>query len=753
MSAGFLVPSKRPEGSEGVGTARRPKPEFKLTRYFSITSLIGVLVILVALLVFYRYFAFHALMEHETRGNIALTRVFANTIWPNHAAYVKDASATPKSELPQRPEIVRLREDVLRQMNGLNVVKVKIYNLDGLTAFSTDPKQIGEDKSANAGFLQAKAGEPASEITFRNRFDAFEQEIVDRNLVSSYVPIRKSESSPVEGVMEVYSDVTEFVARLERTQWEIVGSVLGSLSLLYLFLFAIVRRADRLIGAQSAEVRVAHEAVLRNQAYHDSLTGLPNLANFSERLHGMIHSARRSETKCAVLSLDLDGFKNINDSLGHMVGDRLLKDVGRRLKACLRESDVTARFGGDEFLVALSGFKAVEQIVNTAEKVLRTVSDPSYAIDGHNLTVTTSIGIAIFPENGADVAELIKSADAATHHAKKVGRNNYQFHTADMNARALNMLTMERALRQALERDEFFLHYQPQLDVRTGKIVGAEALIRWRHPEKGMVPPAQFIPIAEERGLIVPIGDWVLREACRQNKEWQRQGLPAFAVAVNLSALQFEHKDLSRKVAGVLQDCGLAPEYLELELTESAVMRDAETTIFTMRMLKDIGIRLSLDDFGTGYSSLSQLKRFPLDKLKIDQSFVRGLPHDPDDLAIATAIIGMGHALGQKVIAEGVETEEQRDFLQSHGCDEIQGYLLAEPSPALEFAQYAIRATTELARIAERGMRIGQADEDAIDAFNRGDSPPALAASIPPPDSAPGAARKRRSRRREERAR
>jgi len=689
MSAAFPAPSKRPEGSEGATPG--PKPKFRLTRYFSVTSLIGILVVLFVLLFFYRYFAFRALMDHETRGNVALTRVFANTIWPNHAAYVEGASATPRAQLPQRPEIAKLREDVLRQMNGLNVAKVKIYNLDGLTAFSTDPKQIGEDKSANAGFLQAKAGEPASEITFRNRFDAFEQEIVDRNLVSSYVPIRKSDSSPVEGVMEVYSDVTDFVAQLEKTQWEIIGGVLGSLSLLYLFLFVIVRRADKVLGAQNAEVRVAHEAMLRNQAYHDSLTGLPNRASFSERLDGMIRAAKRSETRCAVLSLDLDGFKNINDSLGHLVGDRLLQDVGRRLKACLRESDLTARFGGDEFSVALSGFKGVEQVANTAEKVLRAVSDATYAIDGHDLTVTTSIGIAIYPDNGGDVAELIKSADAATHHAKKVGRNNYQFHTADMNARALNMLTMENALRQALERGEFSLHYQPQLDVRTGRIVGAEALIRWRHPEKGMVSPAQFIPIAEERGLIVPIGDWVLREACRQNKEWQRAGLPAFVVAVNLSALQFEHKDLSRKVADILQDCGLASEHLELELTESAVMRDAEATISTMRALKDIGIKLSLDDFGTGYSSLSQLKRLPLDKLKIDQSFVRGLPHDPDDLAISTAIIGMGQALGHKVIAEGVETKEQQEFLQSRGCDEIQGYILARPSPASEFSRYVER--------------------------------------------------------------
>lgn len=669
----------------------KPKSAFRLIRYFSITSLVGVLIVLAVLLFFYRYFAFRALQNHETRNNLAITQVFASTLWPKYASYVKSASAIGKAELQQRPEVARLREDVLRQMAGLSVVKVKLYNLDGLTVFSTDPKQIGEDKSTNPGFLGAKAGGTASEITFRDQFDSFEQVINDRNLISSYIPIRTDPSSPAEGVMEVYSDVTDYVAELERTTWEITAGVLGSLAFLYLFLFALVRRADRVIRAQSEEVHVAHETMLRYQSLHDALTGLPNRASFTESLDGMIRTVKRTGKKCAVLFLDLDRLKDINDSLGHVAGDQLLKDVARRLQACVRATDVTARIGGDEFVVALpdiSGVRGGEHIAYAAEKIRGAVSNQAFAVAAHNFALTTSIGIAIYPDDGTDAVELIRNADAALHHAKKLGRNNYQFHTAGMNARALEMLLTERDLRRALEEKQFLLYYQPQVDLNTGRITGAEALIRWRHPERGLVSPAQFIPIAEERGLIVPIGEWVLQEACRQNKEWQEAGLPSIAVAVNLSALQFQTINLSQEVARILQGSGLAPEHLELELTESAIMRDAEKTIETMHALKEIGTTLSLDDFGTGYSSLSQLKRFPLDKLKIDQSFVRGLPHDPDDLAISTAIVAMGRALKQIVIAEGVETTAQREVLQSLKCDEIQGYLVAKPMPSSDFARF-----------------------------------------------------------------
>ena len=375
-----------------------------------------------------------------------------------------------------------------------------------------------------------------------------------------------------------------------------------------------------------------------------------------------------------------------------MLGDRSSRKSTRRLKQCVRESDNLARIGGDEFALVLpeiSGTLGIERVVNTAERTRAAISESAIAAGAQAVTVTVSIGIAIYPDDGADVVELMKCADVALDHAKQSGRNQYQFHAAGMNARALEMVLMDRELRQALEQKQFLLHYQPQIDIHTRRVTGAEALIRWRHPQRGMISPAQFIPVAEERGLITRIGEWVLEETCRQNKEWQDAGLPAIAVAVNLSALQFQQKNLSQDVGRILREGGPAPRYLELELTESAVMRDAEKTIATMRELKAIGVQLALDDFGTGYSSLSQLKLFPFDKLKIDQSFVRGLADDPDDLAIVTAIIAMGKALKMKVIAEGVETQAQWDILRALGCDEIQGYFVARPMPAAECERFA----------------------------------------------------------------
>ncbi|MEO8103513.1 MAG: EAL domain-containing protein [Betaproteobacteria bacterium] len=670
-----------------------PVTTFRLTRFFSIASLVGVLVIVAVLVLFYRSLAFTTLQQHETEDNVNIAQIFANTLWRKHADYVKGASTIAKSELQGRPEVRQIREDVLLLMKGLAVVKVKIYNLEGLTVFSTDPAQIGEEKHTNAGFLAAKAGESVSEITFRDRFDAFEQTLNDRSLVSSYTPIRTGPGAPVEAVMEVYSDVTSYVERLKSTAWEIAAGVLASLSVLYLFLLSIVRRAERLIAAQADEVRTANEALLRHSRLHDKLTGLPNRAGFSDLLDGLLRNASRIRQgqKCATLFVNIDKFKDINDSLGHLAGDRILLEVAERVRLSLGDSDDLARIGGDEFAIVLrdiSGDRGVERVINTVERVRGAISDRPVVVDGNELVVTACVGISIFPDDGDDMVGLMRSADVALTHAKQIGRNQYQFHTAGMNARAVEVLQVDQDLRRALKAQQFLLHYQPQVDIRTGRITGAEALIRWQHPQRGIVSPGQFISIAEERGLIADIGDWVLRETCRQNKEWQSAGLPIVAMAVNLSAIQFRQNDLAQSVATILREAGPPPQYLELELTESAVMRDSERTIAMMRELKAIGVQLSLDDFGTGYSSLSQLKRFPFDRLKIDQSFVRGLADDPDDLAIVAAIIAMGKALGLTVIAEGVETKAQWDILESLGCAEVQGFFVCKPVPAAEFAQF-----------------------------------------------------------------
>ena len=421
-------------------------------------------------------------------------------------------------------------------------------------------------------------------------------------------------------------------------------------------------------------------------AQHDSLTDLPNRILLKDRLIQTMALAHRHQQKMAVLYLDVDRFKNINDSLGHAMGDLLLQSVAQRLVACVRSTDTVSRQGGDEFVVLLSEATHAQDAGISADKMLVAVSKPHY-IGQHDVHVTVSIGIATYPDDGTEAETLLKHADFALLHAKDSGRNNYQFFKPDMNVRALERQSLESGLRHALERHEFILHYQPKINLETGAIVGVEALIRWRHPERGLVPPAQFIPVAEECGFIVPISRWVLREGCRQARAWQEAGFPPIGIAINISAVELRGKDFVAEVRAILMETGLDPRYLELELTETFLMQDSKSTAAVLHALKDTGVHLALDDFGTGYSSLSYLRRFPIDSLKIDRSFVRDLTTDVHDASIVSAVINMANSLHLSVVAEGVETREQLKFLQEHGCPEGQGYYFSHPVVAGEFAQ------------------------------------------------------------------
>jgi diguanylate cyclase (GGDEF)-like protein len=451
--------------------------------------------------------------------------------------------------------------------------------------------------------------------------------------------------------------------------------------------------AYRELEREIIERRRAEEA-----AYYDTLTGLPNRTLFQERLPHALALAERSEQMLAVMLLDLDRFKTINETLGHGVGDRLLHEVAERLTGCVRRSDTVARFAGDEFALLLMQItrpddvvkiaRRTEDAVEVAQSILR-VLEPPFVSGQHELYLTASIGIGLYPDDGKDSQTLLKNAVSALNRAKEQGGNSYQFYTADMNAKALKRLALENSLRHALERDEFVLHYQPQVNISSGQIVGVEALVRWQHPELGLVCPSDFIPLAEDTGLIVPIGEWVLRTACAQNKRWQEEGWPSMRVSVNLSARQFQQLQLVEIIAEILLETGLAPEQLELELTESAIMKNAEIAIETLRRIKKSGVQIAIDDFGTGYSSLSYLKRLPIDVLKIDRSFVCESTTAPDDAAIVMAIIGLAHNLNLKVIAEGVETEEQLAFLRLLKCDEMQGYLCSQPLAAPAFKEFA----------------------------------------------------------------
>ena len=435
---------------------------------------------------------------------------------------------------------------------------------------------------------------------------------------------------------------------------------------------------------------------LEHQANHDALTGLANRNLLKDRLQQALALAYRYERPFSLAFIDLDNFKLINDSLGHDIGDRLLKIAGARLAACVRQGDTVARLGGDEFVLLVTEQERDDRIYRSVQRVMAAISQP-FVIDEREFKVTCSIGIASFPRDGEDADTLLRNADTAMYRAKALGRNTFQLYSSEMNANFGERLTLETDLWRALERDELVLHYQPKVHLKTGRIIGMEALLRWQHPTNGMIPPGKFIPVAEESSLIVQIGKWVIGEACAQNKAWQNDGLRSVPVAVNVSARQLHDNHLVETVRATLESTRLPAEFLEIELTESAVMLNADETINTMALLRGMDVRISLDDFGTGYSSLSYLKRFPVTGLKIDQSFVRDLAYDPDDAAIVRAIIAVAQALTLEVTAEGVETAEQADFLKAHGCGEAQGFYFADPVPASEMRALLERGSLPVA--------------------------------------------------------
>ena len=498
-------------------------------------------------------------------------------------------------------------------------------------------------------------------------------------------------SGAVEQVEENYSFIGKSSFIPEGLQAEAWYGNLNGCDRYLVFNAAPIRnsRGEMLAVIETLEdttERKRYQEQLEHQANYDKLTSLPNRNLLGDRIRQALLISCRNHQEVGVFVIDLDNFKLINDTLGHAAGDVLLNMVADRLKDCVRSGDTVAHQGGDEFTVVISGQSLSDNAPLIAGNILEMISRP-LSIKGRELVITGSIGISISPKDGVDVQTLLKYAELAMYRAKEQGRNTYQFYTVQMNARWLARMTLEHQLRRALEREEFLVYYQPKVNLRTGRITGMEALVRWQSPEMGMTNPDTFIPLAEETGLIVPLGTWVLRCACAQNKAWQDAGLPPLTVSVNLSPRQFRQQDIASLIEESLAETGLDPRFLELEITESMVMRDVDRGTEVLGCLKRLGISLSMDDFGTGYSSLSYLKRFPFDKLKIDKAFVRDITCDPNDAAIAKAIIAMAHSLRMKVIAEGVETKGQFEYLRSHGCDEMQGFYFSKPVPAQEFEQ------------------------------------------------------------------
>jgi len=661
---------------------------YKPTRHFFIVFALGSFLAIVALSIFFREVSVATLVKNETRSNVLLTRIFADSIWPKYADFLKTAHELPQRELKNHYLINEIDDDVVKKMAGLNVVKVKIYDLEGLTVFSTDAKQIGADKSSNQGFQRAKKGQVASEITFRNEMYGFENIIVDRNIISSYLPIRKDEESDIEAVFELYSDVTDLVSLLDSNRNQIVVLITLVLMFLSALFYLMVKRAEAIIQANQHRHEL-DKATIDYHTYCDTLTQLPNRVSFQERLQSIAERAQNNQQKFAIMCINLDRFKLINNSLGYSAGDMLMQVVAKRLKDCLRELDNVFRVGGDEFFVILEDLNYADGLIGIARRFLCEIAEP-ITIHGREIEITCSIGIDVFTEGTDNPDATVSNADAAMRRAKDLGGQRHEFYNESMNIKALERLDFEAHMKRALNRNEYQLYYQPRLSSDDEQIVGAEALLRWVHPTRGIISPQEFIPYLENSGLIVPVGEWVLRTACEQAVFWQKLGY-SIRVSVNISAKQFRSEKFVDTVKSILVQTSLPPQNLELELTESLLVENTHMAINIMNALKEIGVWLSIDDFGTGYSSLSVLTNLPIDELKIDKSFVRDILVDKNDRNLIQSIINLSKGLGIPVLAEGVEEKAQADVLLEFGCDLFQGYYFAKPLTKADLHSYIIK--------------------------------------------------------------
>jgi diguanylate cyclase (GGDEF)-like protein len=525
--------------------------------------------------------------------------------------------------------------------------------------------------------------------------------------ISSWDGVRRWTSArelygfPLAVLVGLSVDEQMFAAHRQSRAY-VAWAALGSLVVVVLMgLLSRMSRQLAQVRLRESETKVKHAERVEYLAYHDGLTGLPNRSMFGKLLGQSIGEAHRYERRLAVAFLDLDRFKQINDTLGHEAGDQLLQEVATRLKGCVRKSDAVARLGGDEFVVLLPQLDDESHAALVARKILAAVAKP-FTLMGQEFRVTASIGISTYPQDGLDEQTLTKNADIAMYQAKAEGKNNFQFYSDKLNANSLERLTLESSLRHALERNEFRLHYQAKRDIASGKITGMEALLRWQHPDLGTVAPMQFIPVAEETGLIVPIGKWVLKTVCLQSVAWRNQGLPPLSIAINLTPRQFCDEQLLSDITSILAETGMAPRLLEIEITESLMIHDVENTLRILTGLKALGLRIAVDEFGSGYSSLAMLQRFPLDTIKIDRSLMRDIVGTPEDTGLADAIIAMGKSLSLTVVAQGVETREQAEHLRAHACDELQGFYFKRPLPVAEFTQLMRDQATEITYIGKR---------------------------------------------------
>jgi diguanylate cyclase (GGDEF)-like protein len=686
---------------------------FNLSRYFSTVSFILIVLAAGILGPLYQKLSLRQMQDLAEGRNVAMSQVFENSLRSSLETLMSDSVGRDVEFLRQSDEAHNLQANVRELLRDTSVIRVKIYNRVGSTVFSTDAEQIGESRLDNPGFRAAISGAVASELTHRDRMDSFEGTLSEVDVLSSCIPIRGKDHA-VEGVFELYQNVTPYVGQLRQNMWLVTGGVALVFAALYLMQFLVVRRAQGILEDQEGRIAAARdtleiqvaarteelkrtnaqlegEIVERRQAqsklnylaYHDPLTGLSNRRSFIERLEESLRETARRGERLAVLFIDLDQFKQVNDSLGHGVGDELLVSVAARLSEHVRLIDMLARLGGDEFICLMEAVRSNDDVEILANEIIGAFEYP-YKLGDHELFLTASVGICLSPGDGDSVLDLMRNADTAMYRAKALGRGNYHFYTPEMTRDAQDRIRMENLLRRALDNGELTVHLQPQVETRSGRLVGAEGLVRWNSPELGLVMPTRFIPLAEDTGLIVGLGNWVLRESCRQVMQWRDSGFDLPQVSVNLSVKQLERPGFIEVLSEILDETGMDAGSLKLELTESVVMAVTDSFALLDR-LHDLGISLALDDFGTGYSSLSYLKMLPVQQLKIDKSFIDGIGKSSGDEAIIRTVMALARSLDFEVVAEGVETVEQSEFLCSLGCEQLQGYLHGKAVAPSEF--------------------------------------------------------------------
>ncbi len=686
---------------------------FNLSRYFSTLTLILIGLAAGLLGTMYREVSVRQMTMLAEDRNVAMARVIENSLGAPLAGLMAASVGIDASMLEASDESQEMQTRIVALMDGTGVAKVRIYNRLGVTIFSTDVAQVGESRPDSPGFKSALTGAVTSDLSHHDTMETLDGVRSNIDLLASYVPIY-SEGRAVEGVFELYQDVTPFMTPFRQALWLITAVVVAVFAMLFFAQFLVVRRAQGILHDQAERIEVARstlevqvnarteelrrsnrqlegeiierrqaESKLNYLAYHDPLTGLANRRYFIERLEASLIDATRKNHRVAVLFIDLDQFKQVNDSLGHGVGDELLVAVAAGLCEHVRLIDMLARLGGDEFICVMEAVRTDEEVEMLAREVIGAFELP-FRLGEHELFLSASVGISVFPNDGTSVDDLLRNADSAMYRAKAMGRGHYHFYTPEMTRDAQERIQIETLLRRALSNGELSVHLQPQVEAEGGRLVGAEALVRWDSPELGSVPPARFIPLAEDSDIIITLGTWVLRETCRQVMKWQASGFELPQVSVNLSVKQLERPEFVDTLLEILDETGIEPSRLKLEITESVVMA-VDDAFSLLDRLRKIGISLALDDFGTGYSSLSYLKMLPVQQLKIDRSFVIGIGTNPEDEAIIRSVMALARSLDFEVVAEGVETVEQAAFLKASGCHQLQGFLHGTAVAPAEF--------------------------------------------------------------------